>query len=99
METEMKHVNERLVVKPAGRLDTVTSEELRAALEEAWDGGCDLDMDFTDVEYISSAGMRLLVTLQKKAMAGSHKMVIRNINNVVNEVFRVSGFLKALTIV
>ena len=99
MEVKITHVQEHLLVKPEGRLDTVTSEDLRSKLEEAWDGSCDLDMDFTKVEYISSAGMRLLVALQKKAAASGHHMVIRNINSVVNEVFRISGFLKALTIV
>ena len=83
----------------SGRLDTVTSAELKAKLEEAEVSSYDLELDFTEVEYISSAGLRLLVLLQKQAIEGGHTLVIKNINNVVREVFKVAGFNKTLTII
>ncbi len=88
-----------LKVAPAGRLDTVTSAQLKEELAPYDAGACDIEMDFADVDYISSAGLRLLVSLQKQAKAAGHGMVIKNINAVVKEVFRVSGFNKAFTVV
>ena len=87
-----------LVISPVGRLDTVTSAELKEKLEAHGTAGYDVEFDFTNVEYISSAGLRLLVAMQKQAKAGSHTMVVRNINSVVKEVFRVSGLHKAFTV-
>ncbi|MBP3728730.1 MAG: STAS domain-containing protein [Lachnospiraceae bacterium] len=82
-----------------GRLDTVTSEELRKQLEGAEIEGLDLELDFTQVEYISSAGLRLLVALQKKAMTSGSRLTVKNINRVVEEVFKVSGLGKAITVI
>ena len=87
-----------VVISPVGRLDTVTSAELREKIDAFDIADADLELDFQHVDYISSAGLRLLVTLQKKAAAGGHKMVLRNTNAVVNEVFRVSGFNKTFTV-
>ena len=86
------------VISPAGRLDTVTSAALKEQLAAENIEGADIELDFSMVDYISSAGLRLLVALQKQAKAGGHTMVIRNINAVVKEVFRVSGFNKAFTV-
>jgi anti-sigma B factor antagonist len=99
MEFHIEKQQDKTVASMKGRLDTVTSAELKAGLDENWTGADDLELDFTEVEYISSAGLRLLVALQKKAVAGGHKMVIRNSNNVVREVFKVAGFNKALTVI
>ena len=81
-----------------GRLDTVTSAELKNQLEEAGIEGLDLELDFARVEYISSAGLRLLVALQKQVMATRNTLVVKNINRVVQEVFKVSGLNKAITV-
>ena len=86
------------VIAPAGRLDTVTSAELKELIAGYDISGRDIEFDFMNVDYISSAGLRLLVSLQKQAKADGHTMVLRNTNAVVNEVFRVSGFNKAFTV-
>ena len=99
MEVAITKENAKVCAAITGRLDTVTSEELKAKLEEADITGCDVELDFTNVEYISSAGLRLLVATQKKAAATSHTMVVKNINRVVKEVFRVAGFDKAIKVV
>ena len=99
MQLTITKEEDKTVAAIQGRLDTVTSAELKKALEENWNGGSDLVLDFTEVEYISSAGLRLLVLLQRQAVAGGHTMVVKNINRVVQEVFKVAGFNKALTIV
>ncbi|MBQ4424884.1 MAG: anti-sigma factor antagonist [Lachnospiraceae bacterium] len=98
LEVKITREEDKALVAINGRLDTVTSEELRKELEKEETQNCDLDLDFTEVEYISSAGLRLLVALQRQAMSTGHTMVVRNINKVVKEVFRVSGFEKAITV-
>ena len=99
MQSTVKKENGTLYIAVSGRLDTVTSAELKAKLEEEGYENVDIDFDFTEVEYISSAGLRLVLALQKQATETGNKLVIRNINKVVAEIFRVSGFNKALNIV
>lgn len=89
---------ELLLIAPVGRLDTVTSAELKDLIAGYDVADHDVEFDFTNVEYISSAGLRLLVAMQKQTKAGGRTMVIKNINSVVKEVFRVSGFNKAFTV-
>ena len=97
-ETAVTLTDELLLIAPVGRLDTVTSGELKERIAALDAGGRDIELDFSKVDYISSAGLRLLVALQKQAKADGRGMVIRNINAVVREVFRVSGFNKSFTV-
>ncbi len=98
MEAIITREEGKALVAIDGRLDTVTSAELKNQLEAAGLEGMDLELDFSRVEYISSAGLRLLVALQKQAMAGGTKLTVKNINRVVQEVFKVSGLNKAITV-
>ena len=98
MEAVIEKKDDTLMVAPNGRLDTVTSASLKEQIDEAGTDGVDIELDFTNVAYISSAGLRLLVSLQKKAKSDGRTMVINNTNAVVNEVFRVSGFNKTFTV-
>lgn len=99
MQSTIKKENGVLNVAVSGRLDTVTSAELKGKLDEIEYENVDIDFDFTGVEYISSAGLRLVIALQKQATETGNKLVIKNINKVVAEVFKVSGLDKILTIV
>jgi len=99
MQSTIKKENGVLNVAVSGRLDTVTSAELKGKLDEIEYENVDIDFDFTGVEYISSAGLRLVIALQKEATETGNKLVIKNINKVVAEVFKVSGLDKILTIV
>ena len=98
MENVIEKKEGILLCAPVGRLDTVNSAALKEQLDAAGTEDVDMELDFTNVAYISSAGLRLLVALQKQAKAGGHTMVIKNTNAVVNEVFRVSGFNKTFTV-
>ena len=98
MEATIVKQKDTVLVSPIGRLDTVSSAELKKQLEEADINGYHIDLNFENVEYISSAGLRLLVALQKEATETGHTLVVRNINKVVNEVFKVAGFHKVLTV-
>lgn len=90
---------EKLFIAPVGWLDTLTSAELSARIGAYDHADKDIELDFENVEYISSAGLRLLVSLQKQARANGRSMTIRCVNAAVGEVFRISGFDKAFTII
>ena len=80
-----------------GRLDTVTAPELEQSIKESIDGITDLVMDFEKLEYISSAGLRVLLSAQK-IMNRRGTMKIVHVNETVMEIFEVTGFTDILTI-
>lgn len=80
-----------------GRIDTTTAPQLEAELRSDVDGVTELYLDFTGVEYISSAGLRVLLSAQK-LMSRQGKMVLSHVNESVMEVFEVTGFSDILTI-
>lgn len=86
-----------LTIALDGRLDTTTSPELEACLEENLSGVTELTFDLKDLEYISSAGLRVLLSAQEK-MNKAGQMVVINVNEIVMEVFGVTGFVDILDI-
>ena len=80
-----------------GRIDTTTAPQLEAELRSDIDGVTELYLDFTGVEYISSAGLRVLLSAQK-LMSRQGKMGLSHVNESVMEVFEVTGFSDILTI-
>ncbi|MGN1171894.1 MAG: STAS domain-containing protein [Lachnospiraceae bacterium] len=84
-----------LIIKVEGRLDTLTAPELEKEMQESIAGVTDLIFDFEALEYISSAGLRVLLRLMKQM---KQRMVIRNVNELVSEVFEVTGFSDIFTI-
>lgn len=87
----------QLTVALSGRLDTTTAPQLEAELKQSLDCVTGLTMDFKELEYISSAGLRVLLCAQK-AMMKQGEMIVRNINETICEVFEVTGFSEILTI-
>lgn len=81
----------------SGRLDTTTSPELEATIKSDISQVTELFFDFTELEYISSAGLRVLLAAQK-IMNKQGRMVIRHVNETVMEVFDITGFCDILTI-
>lgn len=86
-----------LTVALEGRLDTTTAPLLEGELKASMDGISALVLDFTALEYISSAGLRVLLSAQK-VMNKQGRMVIRGANETILEVFEVTGFSDILTI-
>ena len=80
-----------------GRLDTVTAPDFEKAVAESIEDATELILDFADLEYISSAGLRVLLSAQK-AMIGKGTMKVRNANETILEIFEVTGFADILTI-
>lgn len=86
-----------LTVSVEGRLDTTTAPELEAVIKNELAGVTDLSFDFAKLDYISSAGLRVLLSAQK-TMAKQGKMKITGANEIVMEIFNVTGFADILTI-
>lgn len=88
----------KLTVKLEGRLDTMTTPELEKSLADSLDGITELTFDMEGLEYISSAGLRVLLATQK-TMNKQGEMKVAHVQEMVMEVFEVTGFNDILTIV
>ena len=97
MEINKTQEGSKLDIALVGRLDTVTSPKLQERLDTSLDGVAELVFDFAKLDYISSAGLRVLLATNKK-MLKAGKMTIRNVNDVVQEVFDMTGFADILNI-
>lgn len=86
-----------LTISVEGRLDTTTAPELEKELKTSLDGVTELIMDFSDLSYISSAGLRVLLSAQK-TMSKQGSMKVTHVNEMVMEVFEVTGFVDILNI-
>ncbi len=86
-----------LKVSVSGRLDTTTAPELEKTLGSQLEGIESLTLDFGDLAYISSAGLRVLLALQK-TMNRQGQMAVTHVNDNIMEVFDVTGFVDMLTI-
>ena len=86
-----------LTVTITGRLDTTTAPQLEAEFKQSITGVEKLVLDFASIEYLSSAGLRVLLAAQK-VMNKQGEMIIKNVNETINEIFEVTGFIDILTI-
>jgi len=89
--------NNALVLALEGRLDTTTAPQLEAELKESLDGVTALTLDMEKLEYISSAGLRVLLSAQKK-MNAQGGMKVTHVGETILEIFEVTGFSDILTI-
>lgn len=93
-----KTVNEStLNIVLEGRMDTTTAPQLDEELKDSIGGCTELIIDFEKLEYLSSAGLRVLLAAQK-TMNKQGRMIIRNVNASIMEVFEMTGFIDILTI-
>ena len=97
MNIEQKKDGKALVLALAGRLDTVTAPELEAVLKDALAGVEELTFDFEKLDYISSAGLRVLLAAQK-TMNRQGTMKVIHANEMILEIFEVTGFADILTV-
>ena len=96
--TVTKEFEEKVLnVKVEGRLDTATAPELEQELAEVIDDAEELVFDLENLEYMSSAGLRILLATQKK-MAEKGGMKVTKVNDVIMEIFDITGFSDILTI-
>ena len=87
----------KLEIEITGRLDTITAPELDAEIKQNMDAIDCLVLNFKGVEYISSAGLRVLLATQK-IMSKKGKMIVKEVNDTVMEIFNITGFVDILTI-
>ena len=97
MTITKKQNGEALEIALEGRLDTMTSPELEAELNKSLTGAETLVMDFSKLDYISSAGLRVLLSAHK-IMNAKGGMKVTKVNEIVQEVFEVTGFADILDI-
>lgn len=87
----------KLTLVLEGRLDTTTAPQLEAVVKSDLAGMSEVTLDFEKLEYLSSAGLRVILAAQK-IMNKQGSMVIRHVNETIMEVFEVTGFSDILTI-
>lgn len=87
----------KVILTIEGRLDTQTAPQLETAVDEVLQDCTELILDLKEVEYISSAGLRIILKAQK-SMNKQGSLKLRNVNETVMEVFDITGFLDILTI-
>ncbi len=97
MTINKKQDGTALVIELEGRLDTMTAPQLEAELNESMPGAESLILDFSKLDYISSAGLRALLSAYK-VMSTKGGMKVTHVNDIVREVFDVTGFSDILTI-
>ena len=97
MNIEKNQNGSELVVKVIGRVDTVTAPELESQVKELLEGITNLELNLEELEYISSAGLRVILSLQK-IMSKQGRLIITNVNETVQDIFEVTGFSEILTI-
>ncbi len=88
---------DKLTIALEGRLDTTTAPQLEEEIKESVNGVTDLTFDLKEIAYVSSAGLRVLLSAQK-IMNRQGNMVIKNANEEVMEIFEVTGFVDILNI-
>lgn len=95
--TITKHSGDALTLALEGRLDTTTAPELQDALLAAFDENKQVVLDFQAIEYVSSAGLRVLLLGAKKAKALGGTQTLVHVPDEVQEVFELTGFDSVLT--
>ena len=98
MEIVINHNKEEMVIALTGRLDTVTSLELLKAFNEEDVVEPVVTVDMKNLEYISSAGLRALLSMKKELKTKDKVLEVANLNKVCTEVFKVTGFINILTV-
>ena len=98
MNIKQKRENKKVTVYVSGRLDTNTSPKFLDYLKEAMVGTEELIIDLKEVDYISSAGLRVIL-LAQKTMSAQGSMSVANVQEDVMEVFELTGFTDILTII
>ena len=99
MKVEITQNDNQVLVTLAGRLDTVTSSEFEKNLTPYYaESGVELHLDCNEMEYISSAGLRVVLTTHKNIAAKGGRFILHNLNKEVRSVFDMTGFSRILTI-
>lgn len=94
MKTTIQELDEMTLVTMVGSLDTAAAIEAEQTLKPITEGGGkDIAFECKELEYIASSGLRILLDVLKKTKAKGHKVVLRNVNDDIKNVFKITGFI------
>ena len=94
MKTTIQETDNQLIAVLSGEMDTTAAVEVEAALQPLFDSkGKDIVLDCTELEYIASSGLRILLNLLKKVKAGGGRVIMKNVNEVIRDVLELTGFI------
>lgn len=99
MQTDVEKNGDELIITVEGEIDTNTSPDLKNVIAENSPGMKSIILDLSKTEYVSSAGLRVFLETKKAMDKASGKFVLRNVNESVMAVLKITGFTKILTIV
>lgn len=94
MKTNIEQQENKYLVTLAGELDTAAAADVEKVLQPLFStNGKDVIIDCTELEYIASSGLRILISILKGAKAGGSKVVLKNMNDDIKTVFKLTGFI------
>lgn len=94
MKTNIQELEEKYVVTLEGELDTAAAADVEKTLQPLYkSNGRDIVIDCTNLEYIASSGLRILISILKGAKACGSKVIMRNMNDDIKTVFKLTGFI------
>lgn len=94
MKTNIEQLEDKYLVTLEGELDTVAAADVEKTLQPLYStSGKDVIIDCEGLEYIASSGLRILISILKGAKAGGSKVVLRNMNEDIKSVFKLTGFI------
>ncbi len=100
MDLKITTENGKMRATVTGRLDTTNSDVFEKKMAPLLEGGNpDIEIDCSELEYISSSGLRLFLTLQKSVNARGGKLVILNMRDQIKDIFNMTGFSRIMTII
>ena len=95
MDITINQVEDRLVAALVGDLDNAASTQAKRSLEPVFERtDCDVVIDCTELNYISSSGLRIMLNIYKHTRVNGHKAILKGLSEDVKEVFQLSGFLQ-----
>ena len=94
MKITVQEIEGKLVATLAGEMDTAAAVEAEAALQPLFErSGKDVVLDCTELEYIASSGLRVLLNVLKKVKADGSRITLKNVNEVIRDVLELTGFI------
>jgi anti-sigma B factor antagonist len=99
MKTNIEQLEDKYLVTLEGELDTAAAADVEKTLQPLYStSGKDVIIDCEGLEYIASSGLRILISILKGAKAGGSKVVLRNMNEDIKSVFKLTGFINIFEI-
>lgn len=95
MKTSIQEIDGKIVATLSGNLDTAAAMEVESSLQPLLENeGKDIVIDCTELEYIASSGLRILLAILKKANSVGCRVTLKNVNDIIKDVLKLTGFIK-----